>query len=242
MKNEEIKENFLLKKKINDIGRWYVNRFVINVSKNTKIKKKLLDAGAGECAYKPLFKHLEYKSIDLGVGDDEWNYDFLDYKGELHNMPIPNDEFDYVLCTQVLEHLELPFESLKDLNRVLKPGGEIFISVPFCQNEHQEPYDFFRYTSYGLKSLLSRSGFKDIVVKPFGGRFMRWAWEAPRILSHLPKIKTKKNKFGIKSIFTIPIYLISLMIVRVFQLIMMYLDKFDKIKDDTLGWECHAVK
>ena len=71
---------------------------------------------------------------------------------------------------------------------------------------------------------------------------MRWAWEAPRILSHLPKIKTKKNKFGIKSIFTIPIYLISLMIVRIFQLIMMYLDKFDKIKDDTLGWECHAVK
>ena len=118
MKNKKIKENFWSKKKINDIGRWYVNTFVVNVSNSTKNGKKLLDAGAGECAYKSLFEHLDYKSIDLGVGDEKWNYDFLDYKGVLHDMPIPNDEFDYILCTQVLEHLELPFKSLKDLNRV----------------------------------------------------------------------------------------------------------------------------
>ena len=65
-------------------------------------------------------------------------------------MPVDNDSFDYILCTQVLEHLELPLESLTEMNRVLKKGSKIFISVPFHHNEHQTPHDYFRYTSHGL--------------------------------------------------------------------------------------------
>ena len=68
MKNE-ISEEFLRKNKISDLGRWYINQFFINVSKETKNRKFLLDAG--ECAYKGLFGHLNHTSIDLEVGDED---------------------------------------------------------------------------------------------------------------------------------------------------------------------------
>lgn len=240
MKN--INENFLIKNKIADIGRWYVNQFVINVANITESGSSLLDAGAGECAYKQLFTHLDYKAIDLGVGDDEWNYDHLDYKGFLHQMPIEDNQFDYVLCTQVLEHLELPFESLQEMNRVLKKGGEIFISVPFSQNEHQTPYDFFRYTSYGLKSLLSRSGFCEIEITPCGGIFTRWAWEMPRVLSYLPKFKKDKKLIIKNLLISAPMYIILFPLIRIFQYLFLWLDRFDLKKHDTWGWCVKAKK
>lgn len=239
---KEITEEFLRKNKISDLGRWYTNQFVISVSKEVENGKFLLDAGAGECAYKGLFRHLNYKSIDLAVGDDDWNYSHLDFKGFLHQMPIDNDSFDYILCTQVLEHLELPFESLTDMNRVLKKGGKIFISVPFHQNEHQTPYDYFRYTSHGLNSLLERSGFTNIVIKPFGGMFVRWAWELPRMLSHLPKMKIENKIIYRNLIFILPVYVVLIFGIRICQLVLIYIDRFDKKKHDTLGWSATAIK
>lgn len=149
----------------------------------------VLDAGAGECAYKIFFSKQEYKAIDLGVGENNWNYNNLDYMAPLDRMPIEDNTFDAIICTQVLEHLELPYESLLEMNRVLKPGGKIYITVPMSQDEHQVPYDFFRYTSYGIESLLTRAGFKNITIRPFGGRWMRWAYELPRSLSDMPAFK-----------------------------------------------------
>ena len=106
----QVNEDFSRLPKIKDIGRWYVTRFVENVAKSLPPGSSILDAGAGECAYKRFFIHCEYKAIDLGVGETSWNYGNLDYVGALHDMPIESNSFDAVLCTQVLEHLEWPRE------------------------------------------------------------------------------------------------------------------------------------
>lgn len=127
----------------------------------------MLDAGAGECAYKHLFDPCEYKSIDLGIGDSDWDYRNLDYIAPLDAMPIGDATFDAVLCTQVLDHLKNPQECVKEMNRVLKPGGYLFLTVPMSQEEHQVPYDFFRYTSYGLRHICSEAGFKEMEIIPF---------------------------------------------------------------------------
>jgi len=63
------------------------------------------------------------------VGESRWNYANLDYVGSLHEMPIEDDLFDAVLCTQVLEHLEWPRESVKEMHRVLKPGGKLYMAL-----------------------------------------------------------------------------------------------------------------
>ena len=77
----QVNEDFSQLPKIKDIGRWYVTRFVDNVAKSLPPGSSVLDAGAGECAYKRFFIHCQYKAIDLGVGETSWNYGNLDYVG-----------------------------------------------------------------------------------------------------------------------------------------------------------------
>jgi len=202
----------------------------------------LLDAGAGECAYKHLFDHCIYKSIDLAVGDSQWNYKNLDYIAPLDNMPIEDATFDAVLCTQVLEHLKKPMESVKEMYRVLKPGGYLFLTVPMSQEEHQVPYDFFRYTSYGLKYICSEAGFREIEVVSFGGMFLRWAYELPRVLPDLPRIGIKQGALNISGILAFPVRAFLLFLVRSMQATLAAIDSFDKKKNDPWGWQLIARK
>jgi SAM-dependent methyltransferase len=237
-----INEDFSTRSKVQDIGRWYVTRFVNDVAKNLKAGSSILDAGAGESVYKKLFSHCNYKAIDLAVGESRWNYTNLDYVGPLHEMPIENDLFDAVLCTQVLEHLEWPRESVKEMHRVLKPGGKLYMTVPMAQNEHQVPYDFFRYTSYGIQSICEHAGFNEVDVKPFGGLWVRWAYELPRGLSIFPSSGLQKKKPKVIGIFLLPAKVVAFAFIRLLQITFLYIDKFDSKKDDPWGWACEAKK
>lgn len=238
----QLNEDFSSRKKIYDIGRWYVTKFVVYVSKSLPNNSLILDAGAGECVYKKFFSHCTYKSIDLAVGEDEWNYKNLDYISPLHEMPIDDNMFDAILCTQVLEHLEWPRESVKEMYRVLKPGGKLYLTAPMSHSEHQVPYDFFRYTSYGLRSIFIHAGFKEIEINPFGGYWVRWAYELPRAMKIFPSTGIRSGKPNLTGIVIFPMKMITLAFVRLLQLIFLYLDKFDKNKNDPLGWSCIVKK
>lgn len=235
-------EDFTGRGKLTDIGRWYVTRVVKRIATSLPKDTQVLDAGAGECAYKRFFSHCQYKAIDLAVGESNWNYSNLDYVGPLHQMPIADGVFDIVLCTQVLEHLEWPRESVKEMYRVLKPQGKLVITVPMAQAEHQIPFDFFRYTSYGLKSLCSRAGFNQIDVQPLGGLFVRWAYELPRALSILPSAGLRSGNPNIAGIVLIPLKLLLLGVVRMLQILFLCLDPFDRAKNFPFGWFCTATK
>ena len=237
-----INEDFSNRSKIQDVGRWYVNRFVENVARSLPTGSSILDAGAGESIYKRFFSHCNYKAIDLAVGESRWNYANLDYVGFLHEMPIENEMFDAVLCTQVLEHLEWPRESVKEMHRVIKPGGKLYMTVPMAQNEHQVPYDFFRYTSYGLESICKHAGFNNIKITPFGGLWVRWAFELPRAMSIFPSAGIRSKKPNLLGITLLPVRVATLGIMRLLQILFLYLERFDKKKNDPWGWECVATK
>lgn len=237
-----INEDFSNRSKIQDVGRWYVNRFVENVATSLPTGSSILDAGAGESIYKKFFSHCNYKAIDLAVGESRWNYANLDYVGFLHEMPIENEMFDAVLCTQVLEHLEWPRESVKEMHRVIKPGGKLYMTVPMAQNEHQVPYDFFRYTSYGLESICKHAGFNNIKITPFGGLWVRWAFELPRAMSIFPSAGIRSKKPNLLGITLLPVRVATLGIMRLLQMLFLYLERFDKKKNDPWGWECVATK
>jgi len=237
-----INENFSTRSKIQDVGRWYVTRFVENVARGLPAGSSILDAGAGESVYKKYFSHCNYKAIDLAVGESRWNYANLDYVGSLHEMPIEDDLFDAVLCTQVLEHLEWPRESVKEMHRVLKPGGKLYMTVPMAQNEHQVPYDFFRYTSYGIESICKHAGFREIKITSFGGLWVRWAYELPRGLSIFPSAGFRSKKYDTLGIALLPGKVAAFGIVRLIQVIFLFLDRFDKKKNDPWGWACMATK
>lgn len=237
-----INEDFSSRGKFQDIGRWYITDYVYKIARTIPKESSVLDAGAGECVYRKFFTHCNYKSLDLGVGENKWNYANIDYIGPIHDMPIRSNMFDVVLCTQVLEHLEWPRESVKEIYRVLKPGGKLYLTAPMSHCEHQIPYDYFRYTSYGLNSIFERAGFKEIKVKPFGGLWVRWAYELPRSLSIFPALRSADKHISFLGGILFPSKLIALLVIRFLQCIFLFLDKYDQDKNDPFGWSCEATK
>ena len=164
---------------------WSILNFVKKESKKISAGSHILDAGAGELRYKKYFSHCDYVSQDLCVGDKVWYFDEIDIKSNIYNIPVENQSFDYILCTQVIEHLEFPDLAFKEFNRILKRGGKLLLTAPLGQGEHQIPYDFFRFTRYALNSLGKRNGLNLVYIRPAGGIFINLEyilWQAKNIL------------------------------------------------------------
>ncbi len=128
---------------------------------SSKITGKTLDVGCGTKPYKELFSNAKYVGleIDTPIARANKSADFF-YDGK--TFPFPDDEFDSVISSEVLEHVFNPVEFLKEINRITKIDGHLLLTVPFIWGEHEQPYDFGRYSSFGIKSLLERSGFSVI--------------------------------------------------------------------------------
>lgn len=129
---------------------------------------KLLDVGCGTIPYGSLFNVDVYVGLDIdsessrkrGVADSF-------YDGNI--FPFSENEFDSILCNQVLEHVFNPDIFLLEINRVMKPGAKMLLTVPFVWDEHEQPYDYARYSSFGLKALLERNGLKVLRHEKLGG-------------------------------------------------------------------------
>ncbi len=121
---------------------------------------KLLDVGCGSKPYKTLFKVDSYIGMDIeNPGHDHQNEDIdIFYDGK--TFPFPEQNFDSIISNQVLEHVFNPDEFLQEINRCLKTGGFLLLTLPFAWDEHEQPFDYARYSSFGLKSLLEKNGFK----------------------------------------------------------------------------------
>lgn len=83
-------------------------------------------------------------------------------------LPFPYSSFDVVICAELLEHVPDPRDVLQEAHRVLKPGGMLFITVPFLAYIHADPFDYGRYTDYYWSGNLHTLGFKDIVIEKQG--------------------------------------------------------------------------
>ena len=146
------------------INPFYIIRkgLFMGIKNNSKhINGKLLDFGCGNKPYESLFNVTEYVGLDIvesGYPDEKSAEVFYDGK----KIPFNDNTFDSVLASEVFEHIFNPDEALLELNRVLKKGGNILITVPFVWFEHEIPYDFARYTSFGIEHLLRKNGFQIV--------------------------------------------------------------------------------
>src|SRR3989344_1942625 len=86
-------------------------------------------------------------------------------------LPFSNNFADVIFLFNVIYILENPGIVLKEIYRVLKPGGKLFITSPFIFNEAKEPTDYWRFTSEGLEKLLKESDFNTITIESVGERF-----------------------------------------------------------------------
>ena len=232
----------MARSKLRDIGRWHVTQFMRQVAETLPEGCWLLDAGAGESAYKQLFSRQRYIAIDAAIGEAAWNYGNLDVVGTLAELPFADQSLDAVVCTQTLEHVENPYESVAEFHRILRPGGRLFLTVPFAHAEHQIPYDYFRYTSYALTSMCANAGFVEIRVEPFGGMFTRMAYELPSVLSVFPAAGWKTRRWKLRGLMWLPVKAILLTGIRMTQLLLLGVDRFDTARIYPFGWSVSARK
>ena len=89
--------------------------------------------------------------------------------GDVQHLPFKDLSFDTVVTTQVIEHVFNPRAMMREISRVTKPGGHVIVTAPQAWPLHEEPRDFFRYTSYGLQGLAEESGFDVVLLASRGG-------------------------------------------------------------------------
>ena len=120
-------------------------------------KGELLDVGCGQKPYEKLFKVKKYIGLEINKQNKKAD---LYYDGK--TFPCNDNSFDIVISNEVLEHVFEPEMFLKEIHRVLKDDGYFLLTVPFVWDEHEQPNDFGRYTSFGLKHILKKNSFEII--------------------------------------------------------------------------------
>lgn len=133
------------------------NLFKFYKKYSQKLGGNLIDIGCGNKPYKNLFKHCK-SYIGLEIESENKNSADFTYDGK--NFPFEDETFDSAVCSEVLEHVFEPNQFLKEVNRVLKKNGLIILTLPFFWDEHEQPYDYARYTSFGLKYILEKENFE----------------------------------------------------------------------------------
>ncbi len=132
------------------------------------VKGRMLDIGSGHSrGYESLFKPYtdEYLCVDHQYAEN------IDICADCYEIPLADASIEVILSTQVIEHLQMPDQMLKEAYRLLKPSGQLILTVPMVWGLHEEPVDFYRYTEYGLRYLLEQAGFEEIQIQPLEGLF-----------------------------------------------------------------------
>lgn len=144
--------------------------FVMRAAAATPAGATVLDVGAGDAPYAELFAHTDYRTTDWQASPHEGARD-VSFVAPADALPLDDGALDVVLSTQVLEHVADPAAVLAEARRVLRPGGTLYVTVPFVWELHELPHDYYRFTAHGLEHLLRAAGFADVTIDARGDSF-----------------------------------------------------------------------
>lgn len=134
------------------------------------ISGTVLDFGSGKKPYRSLFTNaVNYIGVDYETEvSRKLGYRSADVYYDGKTIPFENNYFDAAFSSEVMEHVFNTDEILAEINRVLKPGGYFLFTCPFFCPEHEQPFDFARYTSFALKHLMDKHGFEVVRYEKTG--------------------------------------------------------------------------
>lgn len=232
---------------LTDIENITLQKAVKEFAESLPPESRVLDAAAGLKPYEAFFRHCKYESCDFGnvqefFGniDDGTRGDISSrhtYICPIEKIPVADDTFDFILCTQVLEHVPSPLAAVKELRRVLKSSGQLFITVPQGYGVHGEPYNFFYFTKYGLELVLEEAGFEVVKIQERGGYFY---YLYDRIANAIPRIVVGyRKRMSLMMLILSPVHIILAYILGPALLL---LEPLDREKRFTLGYVSIARK
>lgn len=205
---------------------------------------RLIDVGAGECKYKKFCQNLQYtaqdfcqyegtgNSLGLQSADGVWDTGSIDIVSDITDIPVEDNQFDAVLCTEVLEHLPHPEDAIREMGRICKTDGVLLLTAPFCSLAHMTPYFYCTgFSLYWYQTVLEEAGFEIVEAEANGDYFTYMQQE----LLRLPYvIKRYTNKKGIGTKFLVALLALGL-------------KKYAKKKNESsellsFGWHIRAKK
>jgi SAM-dependent methyltransferase len=128
-------------------------------------RPRLLDVGCGARPYEPFFATAVGEYVGVDVANPA-----ADLEGTVEAIPVPDGAFDLVLCTQTLEHADDPAHAVRELRRVVAPGGRVLASTHGVQVYHPNPDDYWRWTHAGLERLFrENASWSSVTVTPGSG-------------------------------------------------------------------------
>ena len=201
---------------------------------------RLLDVGAGEAPWRDLLPvTVEYVGVDADLSGEfgmrrQSNINYYDGK----RLPYDDESFDYVLCTEVLEHVSDPLLFLADLQRVLRRGGTLILTVPWSARLHHLPHDYGRFTRFGLAALLKSTGFSGVTIEERGNDIAVIANKLIVLMIRLLRPRQLRNciwTWGLAAVL-LPVTLVFLAAAHVALLLNM------GSREDPLGYGVIAVK
>ncbi|TAF67235.1 MAG: class I SAM-dependent methyltransferase [Cytophagales bacterium] len=192
----------------------------LNIKKYAPLLQgKLLDFGCGRKPYQDLFQVEEYIGLDTEQsghpheGEERSQIDVF-YDG--NTIPLPEESFDAVFSSEVFEHVFELEHSLSEINRILKPKGKLLFTTPFVWDEHEIPYDFGRYSQYGLKHILEKKGFTVINISKSGHFITTLTQLQALYVFHLLRTPNKYLNIVLCTLFITPILCIGILIGAIF--------------------------
>jgi len=203
-------------------------------------KGRILDVGAGESPWRELLSSdSEYVAVDIEAADSFGmqrlqGIDYYDGK----TLPYGDATFDYILCTEVLEHVADPVSFLKDIHRVLRSDGEVIMTIPWSARLHHLPHDYVRFTRPGLQILMEKTGFSQVLIEERGNDI---AVIANKLIVLLIRLLRPSPKYALLWTWVLAVLLIPP--VALF-LLAAHLALFFKAgsPDDPLGYGLTAIK
>ncbi|MCK4234496.1 class I SAM-dependent methyltransferase [candidate division WOR-3 bacterium] len=163
-------KNYFLDKKFDGfLDKLWVKKSLDSFLKSSNIERGIVfDLGGGETPYKEIIKK---KNVTYFSGDLRFSRKIDLILNLNYPLPFKDRISDFVIITQVLEHLPNPLFTLLEIYRVLIPGGKLFITVPSFFRLHELPNDFYRFTYYGFEFLLQEAGFTNFKIWGHGDEF-----------------------------------------------------------------------
>lgn len=159
--------------KIRSKDQYFIHLYFLLQDVEAALKKNatgsLLDIGCGNKPYESFY--IPYTNQQTGCDIAQSDANRVDVICPATQLNFEDNSFDTAFCTQVLEHVYDHHALVREANRVLKPGGKLILTVPFCWELHEEPYDFFRLTKHGLKELFEENNFRVLSIKSNGGKW-----------------------------------------------------------------------